>query len=168
MARKITIPITDHEAHCNTGYTVSYKLDGETYWNSQPWSIPPIEITGLLDNSTYNISIVRNCCDGIQSAPLELTVSTALLSTPENFIATPGYMQIELDWDPVAGATHYRVERAADAAFLTPITIVYTSSGTAIVDDVLPDMGTFYYRVKGVSYELGDGPYAYASATPLT
>lgn len=168
MARKVTIPITDHDAHCNTGYTVSYKLDGETYWNTQPWSVPPIEITGLLDNSTYNFRIVRNCCDGIQSAPLELTVSTGLLTAPANFVATPGYMQIELDWDAVEGATHYRVERALDAAFTSGVTVVYTSTGTAIVDDILPNTGTFYYRVKGVSYLLGDGPYSTTFAAPLT
>lgn len=90
MARKITIPITDHETYCNTGYTVSYKLDGEELWNTQPWYVPPVELSGLLDDTTYNVTIVRNCCDGIQSAPLELTINTTILEAPANFTATAG------------------------------------------------------------------------------
>ena len=164
MARKITIPITDHDTHCNTGYNVSYKIDGAEYWTTQPWSVPPIEITNLLDDTLYNIEIVRNCCDGIQSTPLVLNVNTAMLGAPENFIATGGPHQVELDWDEVAGATAYRVERAQDAGFSIAPTIIYNGTSTAILDDELPADTTYYYRVKATA-PYTEGPYATDNAT---
>lgn len=166
MARKITIPITDHEDHCNTGYTVSYKIDGAEYWNNQPWYIPPIELSALLDDSLYNIKIVRNCCDGLQSAPLELNINTTILTAPDNFIASAGENQVELDWDTVTGATSYTLERALDAGFVSGLTTVYTGASTAILDDELTNGVTYYYRVKATALYCADSPYSTDNATP--
>ena len=79
MAKKISIPISDHTTAgvCTLWYQVDYKLNSEIGYTS----IPPVyagtvEINNLLAASTYNVRIVRNCCDGVQSAALVLTVNT--------------------------------------------------------------------------------------------
>lgn len=166
MARKITIPITDHATHCNTGYTVSYKTDGETLWTTQPWYLPPVEINSLLDDTLYHIRITRNCCDSITSMPLELSVNTTILTAPDNFIATPGDTEIALDWDEVSGATSYTLERADDAAFAINFEVVYTGTGTAIMDTELTNGQAYYYRVKATALYHADSAYATDNATP--
>ena len=166
MARKITIPITDHDTHCNTGYTVSCKTEGETLWATRPWHIPPVELNNLLDDTLYNIRIVRHCCDDVQSAPLELSVNTTILDAPDNFVATPGDTEVALDWDAVAGATSYTLERADDAAFTINEEIVYTGASTAILDTELTNGQLYYYRVKATAAFHADSAYSTDNATP--
>lgn len=166
MARKITIPITDHNTVCSTSYTVSYKTEGETLWTTQPAYIPPIELNNLLDDTLYNIRITRQCCDGIVSAPLELSVNTTILDAPANFVATPGDTEVALDWDEVTGATSYTLERADDAAFTVNTEIVYTGSSTAILDTELTNGQTYYYRVKATALYHADSSYATLNTTP--
>lgn len=79
MTKKITIPITNHSSPtvCTQYYTVSYRLNGEVnYTTLPPVYMPDIEISNLFPSATYNIRIVRHCCDGIQSEPLLLEVNT--------------------------------------------------------------------------------------------
>lgn len=166
MARKITIPITDHSSVCNTGYTVSYKTEGETMWQSQPWHIPPVELSNLRDDTLYNIRIVRHCCDGLQSVPLELNINTTILAAPDNFVATPGDEEIALDWDTVAGATAYRLERADDEDFTINTEVVYTGSSTAIMDTGLTNDQEYFYRVCATANYHADSAYATTDATP--
>lgn len=166
MARKITIPITDHNSHCSTGYTVGYKLEGETLWIERPYFIPPFKISNLLDDTLYNIRITRTCCDGITSAPLELSIDTTILPAPDNFEATAGDTEIALDWDDVTGADSYTLERADDAAFSTNLEVVYTGTNTAIMDTGLTNGQAYYYRVKATAQYHMDGAYATTNETP--
>ena len=166
MARKITIPIGDHNEVCNTGYTVAYKPEGETNWTTLPAFIPPIELNNLLDDTLYNIRITRQCCDGLSSAPLELSVNTTILPAPANFIAAPGDAEIALDWDEVPGAASYTLERADDAGFTVNAEIVYTGSSTAIMDTELVNGQTYYYRVKASALHHADSAYAILNETP--
>lgn len=79
MAKKISIPISDHTTSgvCTLWYRVDYKLSTETgYTSLPPVYTGTVEITNLLASSTYNVRIVRNCCDGVQSAALVLNVNT--------------------------------------------------------------------------------------------
>lgn len=79
MTKKITIPITNHNTGgiCTNYYIVGYKLNGEVnYTTLPPVYMPDIEISNLFPNVTYNIRIVRHCCDGLQSSPLMLEVNT--------------------------------------------------------------------------------------------
>lgn len=79
MAKKITIPVTNHEAEgvCTTYYRVQYKLNTEPgYAEMPPVYGDSIEIPNLAADATYNIRIVRRCCDGLESAATELTVNT--------------------------------------------------------------------------------------------
>lgn len=166
MARKITIPITDHDDHCSTGYKVAYKHAGEAYWTERTYSVPPFEISNLLDDTLYSIKITRSCCDGIASVPLEISINTTLLDAPENFAATPGDSQAVLDWDDVTGADAYVVERADDAAFATNLTEVYNDSTSSYTDTELINGQTYYYRVKATAQYHMDSNYATDNAIP--
>lgn len=79
MARKITIPVTNHEAEgvCTMFYRVSYKMNTEgNYTELPPIYGDSIEILNLAADATYNIRIIRKCCEGLESAATELTVNT--------------------------------------------------------------------------------------------
>jgi hypothetical protein len=160
MARKITIPITDHNDVCNTGYTVAYKMDGAPYWTTQNMFAPPFEISNLLDDVLYNIRITRQCCDGLASAPLELNINTTILPPPTGFSVTPGAGEVALDWADVTGATSYTLQRAEDNEFTVNNTDVYTGATSAYTDtDVINDE-TYYYRVKATAPEHADSIYS--------
>lgn len=166
MARKITIPITDHDATCSINYTVAYKMEGETFWTERTYVVPPFVISNLLDDTLYNLRITRNCCDGLTSAALELNVNTTILPAPDNFVATPGDTEVALDWDEVTGADAYTLERADDAGFTTNLETVYTGTSTAIMDTDLTNDQVYYYRVKATALYHADSAYATLNATP--
>ena len=166
MARKITIPITDHEDVCSTSYSVSYKLTGDSYWTTQSMYVPPFEIGNLLDDVVYNIRIVRQCCDGLQSAPLEFDINTTILGVPGSFAATPGDGQVVLDWANVSGATSYTLQRADDD-FSVNETEVYTGSTSGYTDTGVTNDETYYYRVKATAPEHADSAWSITQdATP--
>lgn len=166
MARKITIPITDHDNHCSTGYTVAYKTAGDTYWTERPYTIPPFEINNLLDDTLYDFRITRSCCDGVVSTPLELSINTTLLDTPANFVATPGDTEVVLDWDDVTNAQNYIVERADDAAFTVNLVEVYENSTRSYTDTGLTNDQAYYFRVRATAPYHMDSDYATVNATP--
>ena len=166
MSTKITIPITDHDSTCSTSYTVSYKLEGETLWTTQPYFIPPFELNNLLDDSLYNISITRHCCDGVQSPALELSVNTTILAAPGNFIATPGDTEVILDWDDMSGATSYTLDRADDTDFAINASVIYTGTASNYTDTGLTNDQTYYYRVKATALYHADSEYTTDNTTP--
>lgn len=168
MARKITIPITDHNdaGVCSLFYTVEYQLNGETGWTETITYEPPVVLTNMLDDVIYNVRITRNCCDEIPSSPLELTINTALLDAPANFIPTPADSQVSLDWDDVTGAESYTLERADDDAFTTGLTTVYTGSTSTYTDTEVTNGTTYYYRVKATATNHADSDYSTTNATP--
>ncbi|MBS1771507.1 MAG: hypothetical protein JST82_01515 [Bacteroidetes bacterium] len=79
MAKKITIPVTNHSTGgvCTLYYKVDYKPSTESSYITLPLIYSStIEIPNLSADVTYNILITRFCCDGLQSAPLALDVNT--------------------------------------------------------------------------------------------
>jgi hypothetical protein len=75
---KILIPITDDGTECNEGYIVEYKLTSDTdYTRVFPDQLgTPVEITGLLDDVSYDVRVTRKCCNGTLSDPTIDTVIT--------------------------------------------------------------------------------------------
>lgn len=171
MARKVTIPITDHDTEgiCTVNYTVAYKRSGDISWASATYHIPPIEVTNLDDDTEYSFRITRHCCDGLTSAALELTVDTTLtsLATPANFTAAPGDLQVVLDWDAVTNAESYTLERADDDAFTTNLITLYTGSTTGYTDTDVSNGTPYYYRLKATATNYTDSTYATTNATPV-
>lgn len=168
MARKITIPITDHDAAgvCTAQYTVQYRKSGQTGWNTNTTLLQPIEITNLEDDTLYEVRVIRECCDGIVSAPLNMNVNTTILAAPTNFDGTPADSQVGLDWDEVTGATSYTLERAEDTGFTTALTEVYVGATSSYTDIELANGTTYYYRVKATALYHADSDYSTTNATP--
>lgn len=170
MARKVTIPITDHENEgvCSINYTVAYKRSGDINWTSETFFIPPFVFNNLEDDTAYDFRITRNCCDGLISAPLTLTINTTILTAPENFTATAGDQEVALSWDAVIVASTYTLERADDTLFTTNLTTVYIGANTNYADTGLNNGDTYYYRVKASATNHADGDYATANAIPTS
>ena len=76
--RTLTIIIDDNDEVCSQGYQVQYKLATDinyTNWTPNP-TTSPIVITGLEDDTAYNVKVTRLCCDGTISDPTILDVDT--------------------------------------------------------------------------------------------
>lgn len=168
MARKISIPITDHNATgvCTALYRVQYRKSGDAGWNSTEHITQPIELTNLEDDTLYEVNITRQCCDGVESVALTMNIDTTILDVPQNFGATPADGQVGLDWDDVTGAEGYVLERATDSGFTTALTEVYTGSTSSYTDTELTNGTTYYYRVKATADYHADSDYATLNSTP--
>lgn len=78
--RKVEVEITDDADVCHTGYIVNYKLTGEVSYTRlfpDPTASPFI-ISGLLDDSEYDLQVYRMCCDGQTSLATTTTFTTNL------------------------------------------------------------------------------------------
>lgn len=84
--RDITFNIDDHvqspQTTCTQYYVVEYK---PTYQENWLRLLPnpmdsPFEIRNLLDDTVYDISVSRVCCDGNQSPASTSTFDTTLTS----------------------------------------------------------------------------------------
>ena len=168
MARKITIPITDHDDEdvCTAQYIIQYRMSGEVNWTTVTAYEAPVVLTNLQDDILYDVHIIRQCCDGVESSALEMSVNTTILSAPDNFAATPGDTEAVLDWDDVTDATGYTLERATDSGFTTDLTEVYTGTTSGYTDTELVNDTTYYYRVKATAAYHADSDHATLNTTP--
>lgn len=80
---KATIPITDHNTGspmiCTQHYLVKYRLTGTPTWNvlvPYPYT-GTVVIEGLSNDTTYDYSIQRVCCNGSISAAATGTFLTS-------------------------------------------------------------------------------------------
>lgn len=79
--RTLTIPIDDNGIVCNEGYNVQYKLAAAMEWTDWPDALTsPIVITGLEDDTAYNVRVRRLCCDGTVSEWEQIDVTTTVTS----------------------------------------------------------------------------------------
>jgi hypothetical protein len=170
MAKKITIPLTDHEANCTGYYLVEYKLTGATGYNSFTSHTDQVQINNLADDSTYDVRITRQCCNGSTSAPLVLVVDTATLSpvldVPTGFALTPADGQVSADCDDVTEAETYIWEIATDDEFTTNRQMATTTDSSTTFTELTN--GTVYYmHVKARASGYADSEWTTtASATP--
>lgn len=112
-----------------------------------------------VDKTIYdtNVATCNDCCD---DAPQ--------LGTPANLTASQGGdEEVVLDWDDVANAESYTVERSTSNSFTSP-TVVYTGSVSGYTDNTGLTNGTkYYYRVKATAAFYTDSEHAVVDATPL-
>jgi hypothetical protein len=90
----------------------------------------------------------------------------AILSTPQNLVATPGNAQISLAWDAVTDATGYNIKRATTEG--GPYTDVgsVTSAVYNYTDTSLTNGTTYYYVVTATNSGVESANSNEASATP--
>lgn len=167
MARTISIAITP-DATCVAGYIVKYRLVGDTGWSfNQNFYTSPIVLNNLNDNSAYEISIQRQCCDGNGNFSNEeiITINTLpLTDNIEGLGATGGSESININWDDFAGADGYEVYMSETNDIYTA-ELKYTGSTSAYNATGLNSSTLYYIWVR--SY-IGDSYSAYATTSATT
>lgn len=89
MARRVFIPITDHnmDGVCSDFYDIRFKPASVSYWTQQTNVQPVFEgspgawgivLNNLTDDISYNYEITRHCCDGVNSVAASGTFETTL------------------------------------------------------------------------------------------
>lgn len=156
-------------AECVSFYMVEYKLSSDAgYTSGGNQTTLPLMLYNLLEDAIYNVRVTPMCCNQQYGDPLIFNVSTTGLDTPTGFIANPGDMVNVLEWDDMADATNYIIERALDAGFTSGLTEVYNGIHVAAVnDDGLTNGVQYFYRIKSQASGYPDSAYAYDDGTPV-
>jgi hypothetical protein len=156
MPYKITIPITDGE--CATSYAIEIKRTSDTLYQPLDNQLSlPIVIDGLEDYQDYDVRITRRCCNGINSAPITISV-TGMVPMPSNFqLSDMGGGSVYMEWSPVDGAEEYTVIRDTDPSFSSPV-VIYNGALTSHTDTVLSS-GIYYFAVKASTTGKVDSDY---------
>lgn len=107
----------------------------------------------VVNGTTYTYRVVpRNMGgEGPSSSPVT-AMPQAPPAAPTGLIATAGDQQVELIWDPVAGADGYKIYRGTSPNKETSAAMVVVTD-TSFLDASLPNGPTFYYRVT--AYNAG-------------
>ena len=130
-----------------------------------------IDATIGANDTDHGDSVVE---DGTKYYAVRARIGTSLYSpwsnevfigpVPSNLTATAGDQQINLNWDDVAGATHYQVYRSSGAGY----TLINGSVPfSAYFDGSLTNGTTYYYFVKAVIDGTPTQGSSIASATPV-
>lgn len=167
----VEVVIEDDGTECTSYYQVWYKLNTDSSFTQIANQFAsPIVFANMPDGMEFTGRVIRHCCNGQYSNPIEFPFTTADdgLPAPANFTASTIYTnEIELTWDEVIGATNYIIDRAEDAGFTVGVTEVYNSSyGTGYYLNA-PVTGVYYYRIKAQASGYDDSPYATATGEGL-
>lgn len=167
MARTITIPITP-DATCVAGYIVKYRIQGDAGWSfTQNYYGSPIVLNNLNDNTVYEISIQRQCCDGNGNFSSEeiITINTLpLTDNIEGLGATGGSESISINWDDYSGADGYEVY-ISETNDINTATLIYDGATSAYNATDLNSSTLYYIWVRAY---IGDSYSAYATTSATT
>jgi len=122
-------------------------------------------LAGLAPATTYHFRAVATNANGTAWSPDTVTFATRP-AAPGGFALTSSLGQVGLQWNPVAGATHYTVKRSATSG--GPWQVMLSNiTGTTFLD-VTATPGTSWFYVVSASGQGGEGPdSAELSITPL-
>lgn len=161
----ITARIYLTDTDCVAYYDVYYKLQSESGYIQLPFQYTsPIVVPNLGDDNSYDIRIIKHCCDGSVSQPLDVPYLATILTPPTNFTATPGDTQVVLDWDDMADADNYILEMATAEA--GPYTEIYSGAVSTHTETELVNGTQYYFRVKQQRTGYPDSDWSTDSATP--
>lgn len=105
-------------------------------------------------------SSARNYLDNTYTpVATDINTPTDLLVSPGNAAVTPYYNNVLIEWQAVAGATHYLVEVDIISTFGTTQSQSYIETGTSKVLTGLSPNKTYYWRVKPFNYSVGCAAY---------
>lgn len=172
MAKRITIPITDHNTDgvCTQYYQVEYKINGEAgYSFSQMMLTTPIVLNNMLDDTLYDFRITRVCCDDVASTPAIFQIDTTpgipvTIDAPTTFTANQVGSIAVLNWDDMPEADEYQLQRATNVGFTANLTEAYIGTVSGFTDTGLA-AGTYYYRVRSIVVANPPGPWSTANIT---
>jgi|GEM_PF-853695 len=110
---------------------------------------------------------LRALSSNSESAPAFSQASTFPLDVPALMVATVGPTQLRLDWQAVASAATYTLERAEllTGPFVQVVTL--NAPTLSYLDSPLKRNTTYYYRLKARSV-AGESGYGAANGTTLT
>lgn len=173
MAKRITIPITDHNTSgvCTQYYQVEYRISGEAgYSFSQTMLTSPVVLDNMLNDTVYEFRITRVCCNNVSSTPAIFTIDTTppevpvALAAPTNFTATQSGGNALLNWDDMSSADSYELQRALNSGFTSSLITVYIGATSGYTNTGLAG-GTYYYRVRSLKNDNPPGAWATANLT---
>ncbi len=130
-------------------YIVQRSTDGQT-WTQ----IAETSQTSYMDNGTawstkYYYRVIAKTSDGVTSAPSNVVeVTTGNLPAPTGLTASVDGKKVNLNWQPVDGATAYIVERSPDGKTWSAIATVVS---TSYIDQSTQANTVYYYRVRAKS-----------------
>ena len=162
----ITARIYLSDSDCVAYYAVSYKLQSEAGYIELPNQFTsPIVVSNLTDDTNYDIRIIKHCCDGSVSHPLDVPFLATILTPPTTFEATAGDSQVACNWDDMADADNYIVEMDTNSDYSTA-TEIYSGAVSGHTETELSNGILYYFRVKQQRDGYPDSEWSTASATP--
>ncbi len=98
----------------------------------------------------------RNFLDNAY-VPVATSIDTPndLLVSPANGSTAQFYNAVTLEWNAVAGATHYLIEVDIVPSFATNFVSTYITTNTTLLLTNLDTNDTYYWRVKPFNYSVG-------------
>ncbi len=130
-----------------TGYVVRYRELGATSWLMQSENGTSIQLTGLNESTTYEMSVMTNCGNySSDYGDVFIFTTQEGCTVPSNIVATAlSYQSIRLQWDEIPGVSQYAVRyRLTDANTWESINV----SGTAVTINNLEAGATYEYQVQ--------------------
>lgn len=155
-----------------TGDEKAYNSASTLYWNK--YLVDSAHAHGLSPFYWSTPDSPFNYDTGAITNPEVVTVLTGGIAPPPpngapyavtGLAATPGAGQVSLSWHAVAGATSYRLHRAAQSGSEPATPSVTGITGTSYTDTGLNDGTTYYYQVVAVNSSGPSGFSAEAHAS---
>lgn len=164
MIVRAKIPVT--AGPCTSYFEVRYKLASDVNWQTlYPNPITtPIILDGLLIAQTYDVEVVRVCCDAGKSLPAAIQVNTSQyeLGTPDLSIIDVGATTVQLEWTPVAHAQSYALQISTAESFPNETeTINYPPiTDTSLLAEGLQHDVIYFARIKAQAPTSVDGAWS--------
>jgi len=156
-----------------TGYTVRWRVDGTSAWTDQAVSASPYTITGLTNDTTYNVQVrainARGNGPYSQTTDGMPTSGTTVPSAPFPPTLVASDMQLEVSWVPPfdggSPITGYNVRwRVKDTAQWTNFNV----QGSPYIITRLTNGTEYEVQVRAANNQ-GNGPYSLSTdGTPAT
>lgn len=158
------------ETNGETGYRIERSTDGGTNWSTLATvgkNVPSYANSGLSYATPYSYRVIPLSTDGDGPVSPVVTNGTRLNPVTGLTITSVTTNQIGLNWNSVASATGYRIERSNDGTTFSTVTTVSTPGFS---DTGLTAVTEYYYRVAAV-YQYSEStsyPVVFAATPPTT
>ena len=166
----MTLSWTSHSP--NNGFTVNYRLAGDTAWSTASATGTTVTLTGLNSSSRYEVQVVTNCNDGttMSTAVSQFATECVPLSIPYNqtyFFAMPacwnnsytGHPSTtwEQSMQPQRGYTYSYApgsNNPIDDWLMTPAIVIPATAAADSVMVIYQIAGDAYYTSSLARYEM--------------
>jgi hypothetical protein len=120
-------------------------------------------LEGLEPGTSYHYRLVVRDWSGNETVSEDMTFSTPALEAPEALRGFVSGGQAQLSWNPVFGASSYRIERGETAD--GPFEEVATTQETSYSETGLEDEASYYYVVSALGQEGSEAASAPVQTT---